>query len=73
ASAALRSQSSVQWQAIVQASGFYRHPVRFVAFVEDAVSDQLVAIHQKNPRCSFSTSWKAFNRQHQGHSHRALS
>ncbi|CAJ1430324.1 unnamed protein product [Effrenium voratum] len=28
ASAALRSQSSVQWQAIVQASGFYRHPVR---------------------------------------------
>lgn len=62
----------VQWQATVRSIGFYRQSVRFVAFVEDAVREQLVAIHQ-HPRCSFSVSWKAFNQQHQGQSHLALS
>lgn len=62
----------VQWQGIVQSLGIYRRNVRFVAFVEDAVGEQLVAVHQ-HPACSFSTSWKAFNQQHQGQSHRALS
>eukprot|EP00439_Symbiodinium_sp_Y106_P037018 s1209_g4.t1 len=44
---------------------------RFVAVVEDAVSTQLLAVHQ-HPKCSFGTSWKAFNQQRQGRSHRAL-
>lgn len=70
--AASSASGRVQWQAIVQSLGIYRRNVRFVAFVEDAVGEQLVAVHQ-HPQCSFSTSWKAFNQQHQGQSHRALS
>eukprot|EP00434_Breviolum_minutum_P028819 symbB.v1.2.025492.t1/scaffold2478.1/size78220/1 len=63
---------AVQWRVTVQSLGKFQQNSRFVAFVEDAVAEQLVAVHQ-HPRCSFSTSWKAFNQQHQGQRHRALS
>jgi len=42
-----------------------------VAFVEDAVTPHLAEIHA-SPQCAFGHAWKAFNQQHQGHSHRAL-
>jgi len=72
ASASMREHGFVEWEAQVQGFAFQKESTRFAAFVEDAVSSQLTAMHM-NEQCSFSKSWKAFNLQHEGHSHRALS
>jgi len=62
----------VEWEAHVQGIGSRKERTRFVSFVEDAASRQLLAMHG-NDQCSFSKAWKAFNLQHEGHSHQALS
>eukprot|EP00930_Biecheleria_cincta_P091278 TRINITY_DN80806_c0_g1_i1.p1 TRINITY_DN80806_c0_g1~~TRINITY_DN80806_c0_g1_i1.p1 ORF type:complete len:442 (+),score=58.19 TRINITY_DN80806_c0_g1_i1:87-1412(+) len=68
----VRDHGYVQWEAILSSPGFYRNNVRLESFVEDAASKQLTEVHS-NRQCAFGRSWKAFNQQHQGENHRALS
>jgi len=68
----LAARGKVEWRATLTAHGMPKKNVRYVAFVEDAASSYLKDVHS-SPQCAFGQSWKAFNEQHQGHSHRALS
>jgi len=68
----LAKRGDVRWRATLTNRVYSPHRWRFVAFVEDSAVPHLADIHASS-RCSFVRAWKAFNRQHQGHSHVALS
>lgn len=68
----MQQRGRVDWKASISHHLFMRSPTRFLAFVEDAAHPHLQQIHNSQ-RCSFATSWKAFNEQGQGHHHRVLS
>lgn len=72
AKATLASKGRVTWTATLSARTAGDKRTRFVSFVEDAATPHLAEIHA-SPQCGFGRSWKAFNMQHQGHRHRALS
>ena len=60
----------VVWEAILRNLEVSRHRTRFVVLVEDFRAPHAEQIHVG---CSLTSAWTAFNRQHQGHHHRALS
>jgi len=68
---ALESSGRVTWRATLTQRGDWQRNVRYAVFVEDA-SSQLQAMHA-SAQCSLGRSWKAFNEQHEGTSHRMLS
>ena len=72
----VHSRGYVRWEAVIRNSAVLRSgrnqsAQRFVAFVEDFQSPQLGKIYASS-QCSLIGSWKAFNKQQQGHHHRAL-
>lgn len=62
-------QGRVEWRATL--SSRFKKKARFVAFVEDSATPHLADVHG-SPVCAFGRSWKSFNEQHQGRSHKAL-
>lgn len=66
----LAESGSIEWRATLTTTT-PRKRVRFVTFVEDAATPHLKEVHA-SPQCTFTGSWKAFNQQHQGHSHKVL-
>eukprot|EP00747_Dinoflagellata_sp_TGD_P072744 gnl/TRDRNA2_/TRDRNA2_157611_c0_seq2.p1 gnl/TRDRNA2_/TRDRNA2_157611_c0~~gnl/TRDRNA2_/TRDRNA2_157611_c0_seq2.p1 ORF type:complete len:500 (-),score=82.97 gnl/TRDRNA2_/TRDRNA2_157611_c0_seq2:66-1565(-) len=76
AAAALRSQGYVKWQAKLTSRISKRQRLKFVVFVEDAITPHLAEIHASR-QCSFGPAWRAFNEQAMGTSamgtsHRAM-
>lgn len=67
----LTYRSEVFWRVTVSLQAPLDRKTRFLVYVEDAAQQHLKQIHD-NPQCVFGRSWKAFNEQHQGRSHRAL-
>merc|ERR1712226_577636 len=70
----LKSTGRVDWRATLTTRSHSRSSkkTRYVVFVEDAATPHLKEIHA-SPQCAFSRSWKEFNLQTQGHSHKVLS
>ena len=64
-------QPVLTMQAMVQNMDLTAKQTRFLVFVEDFQAQHLDAIYA-NSQCSLTKAWKAFNKQHQGHHHRAL-
>jgi len=70
---AMSANGQVEWTArLTMQGGRGRLHVRFLSFVEDATTKHLDQVHA-SPQCGFGQAWKAFNEQHQGRNHRALS
>ncbi|CAK9015721.1 unnamed protein product [Durusdinium trenchii] len=71
----VQKQGYVRWEAIIRNSAFSsrmsRGSQRFMVFVEDFQSPHLGQILPSSS-CSLTAAWRAFNKQHQGHHHRAL-
>jgi len=61
------AKGRVGWRAKLNSR--YRHKARFVAFVEDSATEHVAQVHGS---CAFGRSWKSFNEQHQGRSHKTL-
>eukprot|EP00931_Biecheleriopsis_adriatica_P057265 TRINITY_DN33971_c0_g1_i1.p1 TRINITY_DN33971_c0_g1~~TRINITY_DN33971_c0_g1_i1.p1 ORF type:complete len:587 (-),score=102.59 TRINITY_DN33971_c0_g1_i1:59-1819(-) len=70
--ATLDSAGSIRWQATIMNSDRSSRQTRFVAVVEDFRAPHLEQVHA-SVQCSFVSAWKAFNQNHQGQSHQALS
>lgn len=69
---AVAKQGSVVWRADVLNGDPSALQTRFVINVEEFTAPHLEQIHA-NSQCSFISSWKAFNQQHQGQAHQVLS
>lgn len=73
---AVRQHGHVRWEGILRNVEMSAHRTRFVIFVEDFQSHQdhleKLTSAMSGTQCSLTASWRAFNRQHQGHRHRAL-
>jgi len=69
---AIKTRGRIDWMATLESRSSWSRKVRYIVFVEDAATSHLAEIHASS-QCSFGRSWKAFNEQHQGHAHRALS
>ena len=73
---AVRQHGHVRWEGILRNVEMSAHRTRFVIFVEDFQSHQdhleKMISAMSGTQCSLTASWRAFNRQHQGHRHRAL-
>lgn len=73
---AVREHGHIRWEAILRNLDMSAYRTRFVVFVEDfqsphiGHSDKLTKLY--GSQCSLTASWRAFNRQHQGHRHRSL-
>lgn len=65
-------EGRVRWSATLTNEASGEFTTRFLLIVEDATTKHLAEIHA-SPQCAFGRSWKAFNKQRQGHGHRALS
>jgi len=72
AQGAMRERGRVEWKATLTSRAPGVAKMRYVIYVEDA-TDLHSSKVSLNPHCMFGQSWKAFNKQHQGHSHRVLS
>lgn len=73
--AVMAPAGTVEWKATIRLRNHRLHrKVRFVSFVEDAKMNHLggPGVLGNQAHCGFSRSWKAFNEQHQGHSHQKL-
>eukprot|EP00401_Gymnodinium_catenatum_P013883 CAMPEP_0117498176 /NCGR_PEP_ID=MMETSP0784-20121206/21576_1 /TAXON_ID=39447 /ORGANISM="" /LENGTH=498 /DNA_ID=CAMNT_0005293247 /DNA_START=69 /DNA_END=1565 /DNA_ORIENTATION=+ len=69
---ALAKNKRVEWRATLSSRSAANKKVRFVVYVEDAAKANPAAFRSA-PLCVFGKAWKAFNEQHQGANHRALS
>ena len=73
---AVREHGHIRREAILRNLDMSAYRTRFVVFVEDfqsphiGHSDKLTKLY--GSQCSLTASWRAFNRQHQGHRHRSL-
>eukprot|EP00438_Fugacium_kawagutii_P021303 Skav206974 [mRNA] locus=scaffold1394:16408:19084:- [translate_table: standard] len=73
---AVRQRGHVRWEAVLRNVEMSAHRTRFVVFVEDFQSPHVDHLEKLSKiygtECSLTSSWRAFNREHQGHRHRAL-
>lgn len=71
----MTAHGSVKWRATVTNRMASARRWRFVSFVEDSAVPHLSELNARasSASCSFTRAWKAFNQQHQGHSHASLS
>lgn len=61
---ALSDVGRVRWRATVVNRGWSSRQTRFDAFVEEATLGHVEEL--RRVQCSFTSAWKAFNREHQG-------
>jgi len=68
---AVQSRGWIRWKATLTSRGSLKQ-TRFAAYVEDSLTTHLEII-EANSQCSFTSSWKAFNKEQQGDNHNLLS